>query len=80
MSTVNYKQNDNKVSSCVPIAKPRRYCRYCGSPIKWQCFEKEKIINSGSIYHWEIKRTRQWIALNFYTGKKHSHRTTGEAL
>jgi hypothetical protein len=25
--------------------------------------------HSGSIYHWEIKRTRQWIALDFYTEK-----------
>jgi hypothetical protein len=69
MSTINYEQDKNKVSACVPSANLRRYCKYCGIPIRWKCLEKEKIINSVSIYHWEIKRTRQWIALDFSTGK-----------
>lgn len=55
--------------------KPIRYCKYCGAPIRFESFDEVKILNANSIFHWERKVTRRWIALDFYTGKKHNHRT-----
>jgi hypothetical protein len=74
MSTIDYTQDENKVSLCIPTARPCKYCRYCDSPIKWACYLEEKIINDNSIFHWQLKRTKYWIPVDFYTGKRHLHR------
>jgi hypothetical protein len=48
-----------------------RYCKYCATPIRWEYYEHEKIINAASIYHFQIIRTKNWVPIDCSTGKKH---------
>ena len=57
--------------SAVNTHQPTRFCKYCGTAIRFECHEDIKIVNSNSIFHWELKKTKRYSVLDFYTRKKH---------